>query len=97
MKKNCGKRNAEKLKEHLDKIETLEGNFSQLGFWKIKQKLCPKAADPPMAKIDENGTLVTTPTLLKNLYLRTYSKRLQHKIMKPELNGALDVKTELVK
>ena len=95
MKKNCGKRNAEKLKEHLDKIETLEGNFSQLGFWKIKQKLCPKAADPPMAKIDENGTLVTAPTLLKNLYLRTYSKRLQHRIMKPELNDIYCLKMEL--
>ena len=51
MKKNCGKRNAEKLKEHLDKIETLEGNFSQLGFWKIKQKLCPKAADSKFFQI----------------------------------------------
>ena len=47
---HCAKKNAEKVKSHIDSVETLEGNFSQLGLWKLKQKLCPQISDPPMAK-----------------------------------------------
>ena len=45
--------NAKKLKEYLGSAETLEGNLSHIGFWKIKQKLWPTGSDPPMAKHDK--------------------------------------------
>ena len=48
---NSGHKNAEKVKEHIEAVETLDGNFSQLSFWKLKKKLCPKTPDPPMAKL----------------------------------------------
>ena len=92
---HCAKKNAEKVKAHIDSVETLEGNFSQLGLWKLKQKLCPQISDPPMAKLDENGSLVTAPNLLKDLYLRTYVNRLKHREMKPELNDIFCLKREL--
>ena len=53
-------------------METLDGNFSQLGLWKLKQKRCPQRTDPPMAKLDMTGNLVTTTEGLKNLYLIHY-------------------------
>ena len=53
-----------------------------------------------MAKIDESGQIVTSPNLLKTLYLKTYTNRLKHRIMKPDYNdvffsqnGTMDVKT----
>ena len=58
------------------------GEFSQCGMWKLKSKLCPIPLDPPTAKLDENGCLVTNTEELLNLYLDTYSKRLSHRKMK---------------
>ena len=78
-------------------MKTDEGNFSQLKIWKLKQKICPKIPDPPMAKKDENGSLITAPELLKSLYLRTYEKRLENRIMKKELMDVYFLKQELRK
>ena len=94
---HCGEKNAETLKSHMNNIECLDGNFSQLGFWKLKKKLCPQITDPPMAKIDSNGSLVTAPNMLKNLYVETYKKRLKHRIIKPELNDVYCLKMELLR
>ena len=91
----CGKKNAETVKNHISSMETIEGNFCQLGMWKIKRKLCPQIPDPPMAKVDENGSLVTAPNLLKDLYLKTYVNRLSHRQMKPEYNDIYYLKMEL--
>ena len=76
-------------------METLEGNFSQVGFWKMKQKLWPSSCDPPMTKHDEEGNLVTAPGALKKLYLETYRDRLSHREMKPELLDVYFLKMEL--
>ena len=83
------------IKEETKHIETLEGNFSQIGFWKLKKKLCPQILDPPMAKINEQGMLVTSPNLLKDLYLRTYKHRLRQRIMKKEYLEIFILKNEL--
>ena len=48
-----------------------------------------------MAKKDENGLLITSPNLLKDLYLRTYKFRLRERTMKPELMDIFWLKTEL--
>ena len=87
--------NANIVKDHTSKIATPEGKFSQLGWWKLKQKLYPTQADPPMAKRDTNGNLVTAPGSLKNLYLETYRKRLSHRTMKKEYLDVYHLKTEL--
>ena len=45
----CATRNAATVKEYINTVE-LDGNFSQLKLWKLKQKLCPKTCDQPMVK-----------------------------------------------
>ena len=92
---NCADKNAATVKEYIKSVENENGNFSQLKLWKLKQKLCPKICDPPMAKKDENGTLITSPELLKSLYLRTYKNRLKHRKMKDNLLDVYYLKEEL--
>ena len=86
---------ADVIKEQAKQIETLDGKFSQIGFWKIKKKLCPQSMDPPMAKLDEKGMLITSPNLLKSLYLRTYKHRLRQREMKTDYSEIFVLKTEL--
>ena len=90
----CDK-NAEKVKEHISEINTHEGKLSQIGFWKLKSKLCPRASDPPMAKKDEHGNLVTAPSQLKHLYAATYKHRLRHREMKAEYKDVFILKNHL--
>ena len=54
-------------------------------FWKLKQKIFPKARDISAAKYDANGHLVTSGEKIKNLYLETYKERLAHKEIKDGL------------
>ena len=57
-------------------------NLNQNGMWKLKNKLWPKERDPPMAKFDERGNLISCPEGLKKLYLRHYKQRLAHRKIK---------------
>ena len=59
LKEETARENAEKVKEYLNSVETLEGNFSS-------------SCDPTMAKHDKEGNLVTAPGALKKLYLENY-------------------------
>ena len=95
LSENFASKTAEIIREHVNEMRTLEGNFSHTGFWKIKKKFSPRALDPPMAKKDENGLLITSPNLLKDLYLRTYKHRLRQRSMKPELMDIFYLKEEL--
>ena len=61
-------KNAEIVREHLESLETVDCNFSRLGMWKFKQKLCHIIEDPPMAKLDETGNIITSQEPLKKLY-----------------------------
>ena len=57
----------------------LSGNLSQLKMWKVKQKVCPKiGSNLPVAKLDEEGNLVSNSSEMKNLYVRVYKHRLRH-------------------
>ena len=60
-----------KIKDHIESV-SLNGKFSHVKLWKLKQKLCPRPQEPPMAKKDEKGNLITVPKSLKELYKRTY-------------------------
>ena len=87
--------NAAKLKEKLLLCGMNEDKFNQQGFWKIRKQCCPKSIDPPMAKRDNLGNLVTASEALKSLYLQTYINRLSHRPMKPELIEIFQSKTNL--
>ena len=36
--------------------------------WKLRKKICPKKVEPPVAKKDENGDIISEPSQLKKLY-----------------------------
>ena len=65
-----GEVNKEKVLSHVKNLESDTGGFNQLGMWKLKTKLCPKPVDPPMAKLDTSGNLMTRPNELKNFNLK---------------------------
>ena len=48
-----------------------------------------------MAKRDSKGNLITSPLLLKKLYMDTYKERLRSREMKPELADIYCLKSEL--
>jgi hypothetical protein len=65
--------NAQTVKKYVQYMDSSYGNFSELGMWKLKNQLCPTSIDPPMAKQDKSGTLVSAPNLIRSLYLDTYT------------------------
>ena len=83
------------VKEQVNQMTIGEGKFSHTGFWKIKKKFSPRPLDPPMAKKDENGHLINSPNLLKELYIDTYKHRLRQRIMQPEIMDIFFLKNEL--
>ena len=87
--------NANTVKEHIESMETVDGNFSNLGFWKLKRKLIPFFEEPVMAKKDKYGNIITAPEALKKLYVETYTERLRNRDMSPELMNIYFLKKEL--
>ena len=90
-------KNAKVVKEHLSQLSTIDGNFSQMKIWKLKNKLLPRPKDPPMAKKDKGGNLITAPLPLKKLYLQTYKERLAQRPMKAEYQDVYKLKSDLWK
>ena len=93
--KLSSERNCEIVNNYTKSLGTLDGRFSQLGMWKLKNQLVPKDMDPPMAKQDKYGNLITTPEALKKLYLETYVDRLNHREIKPDMKNHYLKKMEL--
>ena len=58
-------KNAKIVSDQMACLDTLDGKFNQIGMWKIKKRICPRPKDPPSAKKDEFGNLITTPSALK--------------------------------
>ena len=67
--------NAYLIKQHFINLSN-KGGFSLPKMWKLKQKLNLKGNDPPMAKMDKNGQLITTKQGILNLYETEYIERL---------------------
>ena len=88
-------RNAAIVRDYVKNLDSESENFSQLGLWKLKQELWQTQVDPPTAKRDANGTLITSPNLLKKLYLDTYTDRLRNRDMKTDLLDLFSLKSEL--
>ena len=80
----CSEKNSKIVKEHLAELSNNEDQVCRLNMWRLKQKLCPRNVDPPMAKKDVNGELVSEPGKLKQLYANTYKHRLRHRVIQPE-------------
>ena len=74
----CAQKNKDIIKEHLGSADDgLEG-FNQAKTWALKKKLSPKnTEEPPMAKKDPSGALITDKKSLEKLYLDTYVERLK--------------------
>ena len=87
-------RNANIVKEYIESM-TFNGKFSPIGMWKLKNKLLPKEADPPMGKLDNKGNLVTTPSALKKMYLDHYCDRLRHRKIEEKFSENYEKKVEL--
>ena len=51
--------------------------------------------DPPMAKLDAQGNLITAPNALKDLYLQTYVDRLKHRPIEAGMTENYHSKVEL--
>ena len=83
------------MNKYLKNLEAENGGFSQCGMWNLKAKLCPRPIDPPTAKKDKNGKLVTNPEKLLDLYLETYKERLSHRKMKKEYDDIFKMKNQL--
>ena len=87
-------KNKNKVQNYINEM-TYEDKLSQNGFWNLRRKLCPKGREQISAKKDSSGNIVTEPEALKNLYVETYKRRLDHREMKPEFKDLLHLKNEL--
>jgi hypothetical protein len=88
-------RNAKIVKQQLGQLNDPNGSFSRNGMWKVKAKLLPRQRDPPTAKRDSQGNIITKTESLKQLYLDTYTNRLQPRVMKSEFKEIYHLKTKL--
>ena len=95
IQQHCATENAMKIREQVKGLSTLDGGFSNSGLWKIKNTVVKKHRDPPMAKKDANGNLVTTPTSLKGLYNAEYIHRLRHREINQDLLTLKSLKDDL--
>ena len=89
----CATKNKELVNQYLGKSQdTIEGH-NQERTWALRKKLCPKTSvEPPSAKMDADGNLVTNKTELENLYLNTYVQRLTPNPVKEGLEDIIKLK-----
>ena len=83
------------IKEQIGSLNTLDGQFCRQGLWKVKSKLYPTVTEPPLAKKDADGNLVTAVLPLQELYLSTYVQRLSDRPMKDDMSDLRELKTTL--
>ena len=97
MADKCAQDNYEKIVEEISGMECESGGVHPGKLWKLRKSLCPKSRDPPTAMLDEHGNLVTSPSVIENLALDTYKKRLDNRPMKDSLEHIRTEKEELCK
>ena len=71
--------NSDAIYSQLATIDSLDGGFNQQGMWLVKKKIFPKPKSTPTLKLDELGNRICGKSALKQLYLRTYRARLEHR------------------
>ena len=91
---------AETTKNAINKLSSLFSDptesFNQAKMWEVKKKLVPKnGGQPPTAKRDKQGNLVTDKTLIKKLLVDNYKERLSPNIIEEELEEIEELKETL--
>ena len=94
--KLCSDKNKKIVEEFIgDSDFGLEG-FNQIKTWSLKKRLSPKnVIEPPAAKKDVNGKIVTDRNELEKLYVETYRSRLSPNPMAEDLKELKDLKEYL--
>ena len=89
--------NANNIEKHVKKFSDSEGKLNHLGIWKVTNMVAPKDRDPPMAKMDEFGNLITAraPGPIKKHYLETYRNRLKNRDIAEGLEDIKELKEQL--
>ena len=91
-------KNKKILKDFIGDYDTGMESFNQIKTWALKKRLAPrKIIDPPAAKKDALGNLVTKRNELENLYLETYKARLSPNPMAEDLEELKELKEYLFK
>ena len=93
---HCSDKNKQIVENLIGDFDTgLEG-FNQIRTWILKKRLAPKnVIDPPAAKKDISGKLITDRNKLKNLYLETYKARLTPNAISDDLEDLKSLKEYL--
>ena len=63
------KENANLVLEQTAKLKDLNGKFSQVSMWRLKKKLLTSVTEPPTAKQNKHGDLITVQSRLKSYIL----------------------------
>ena len=82
--KYCEDANRIKVRENFGRLESENGNVSHQSIWTIKKKVFPKIK-PTIQTGKRNlvDKLITNPTELKELYLKSFMFRLRHRPSEP--------------
>ena len=93
---SIAKDNMEKIKEEMKDIELdVDEGINTSKIWKMKKRMCPRAKEPPMAKKDKRGNIITTEKGIKHLYKETYIDRLKPNKMREGLEDLQQAKDKL--
>ena len=88
----CGESNMNIINNVLqEETEVLNSNK----IWKLKKKLCPKMSEPPSAKVNKQGKLVTNEADIKELYTQTFVDRFKPREIKSGKEELIHLKEKL--
>ena len=92
----CGSKNKEMVDDYIGRSEDTFEGYSQPKVWSMMKKLAPKnTIDPPAAKRDPSGKLVTDKAELEQLYLDTYVEQLTPNPIKEDFAEIFEMKDML--
>ena len=94
----CAAKNKKIVEDFLEHASDGIDGFNQPKTWKMKNILAPKHTfDPPAAKLDNNGNLISDLKSLESLYLETYVDRLKPNKIEDDLENLENLKEYLFK
>ena len=92
----CAERNRVTVEEYLAPYNDADDGLLPIHTWALKKQLAPKnTVEPPTAKIDAHGSLITDKVMLENLYLETYVSRLKPNSVTPDFEELMTLKSTL--
>ena len=92
----CADSNRKVVEDFLQHASDGIDGFGHQKTWKMEKVVAPKnKMDPPTAKKDSDGNLITDLDNLEDLYLQTYTDRLQPNTIEPQLQNLEQLKEYL--